>query len=169
MRMLSLTKTSRNTFPPNNPSSVWFGTVFQLESWITPSHNSTCIVGDRPKDLAKIPHGDRGRSAISMQGGPLIDINGVLTPYKWPDINKWRWLGWFHPWVFGPSLGMGGSIWGILGGWNRSKNSSKNRDVPNVRNPMCSRTLTWTPKHVPLFVGKRIFLSPVVPTLRRTL
>ena len=102
----------------------------------------------------EIPHGDRGRSAISIQGGPLIVINGVLTPYKWPDIN--RWLGWFHPWVFGPTLPWwlhlrytGG--WNlpliISHTWNRSKNSQKNPDLPNVRNPTCSRTLTWTPKH----------------------
>lgn len=69
----------------------------------------------------EIPHGDRGRSAISIQGRPLIVINGVLPPYKWPDIN--RWLGWFHPWVFGPTLpwwqcncwGFMLIFWGVIG------------------------------------------------------
>ena len=31
-----------------------------------------------------------------MQDGPLLVINGVMGPYKWPEINWFHW-GYFNP------------------------------------------------------------------------
>ena len=40
-----------------------------------------------------------------MQDGPLLDINGVMGPYKWPEVNGFHW-GYFNPirGVMGPYL-----------------------------------------------------------------
>lgn len=103
----TLTKQWRNTFPPNKPviCLVWNSfSGWKLNNSKPQFHLHCQWSARKPGRETRDPRRQGKIRFFSIQGGPLIVINGVLTPYKWPDINKWRWLGWFHPWVFGPTL-----------------------------------------------------------------